>query len=134
MEENNQDQQKESDGQPPTPPVLIVGPEEVSLEESVRLRGPRRSQADALKFIGLMGALALSGSSTATSHSNEFPLFNFKEPKFPVILPCLVCGKPGPDGKNFCSAKHSTLYYQNKKASAYKGDRKRQPRSKRKKK
>ncbi len=113
MEDTNQDQPKESDSPPPPPTLLIVGPEEVSLEETVRLRGPRRSQVDALKFIGLMGALALSGSNTATSPVNDFPLFNFKEPKTPVILPCLVCGKPGPDGTNFCSAKHSTLYYQN---------------------
>lgn len=120
----------EPESLPPKPPdILVVGPEEHSV---VRPSGLRRS-TDTLGLLSM--ALALSAPNTATRTVEDLLSFlPSYHPHVPLILPCLICGQPSGDGKDFCSAKHATLYYQNQKAKGvYKGDR-RLPRSKRKKK
>lgn len=121
----------EPESLPPKPPeVLIVGPGEVTVHESI---SSHKARMDTCRLLGM--AMAFSAPSTATRTVED--LLSFLPsylPHVPLILPCLICGQPSADGKDFCSAKHATLYYQNQKAKGvYKGDR-RLPRSKRKKK
>lgn len=93
-----------------------------------------RTRMDSLAVLSMALSLSSLASDPRTSPDlmlSMLPSYKYKEP---WVKTCSVCGKSCPDGKEFCSAKHATLYYQNQKASGvYKGDRK-LPRSKRKKK
>lgn len=112
------------------------------------LADPQPPRVVSSKIKGNLRALSILGMAMSLQNRNVHPqsvadistllnfdpYMDFKYEEMRPPKPCMICGQPSTDSKDFCSAKHATLYYQNQKASGtYKGDRK-LPRSKRKKK